>query len=188
MNKLTIAAQQIKDTVSALDAGQMMGLEIRHGRCQCPFHGGKDFNCVLYKGNRGWYCHVCKQGGDVISFTQQYYNMSFKDCVAWFNNTFRMGLDLDGKIDPKKQREAEIALQRRKRAIEFEAWKERMAFDMSLTADEVVRKLEEIRDAHRPRTYGPWDEAFCMAVRLLPEARRFAEDSMMDCTKKGGMT
>lgn len=185
MNKLTIAAQQIKDVVSALDAGQMMGLEIRHGRCQCPFHGGKDYNCVLYKRNRGWYCHVCKQGGDVLSFVQQYYNMSFKDCVAWFNDAFHMGLDIEGKIDPKKKKQAEIALLRRKRAIEFEMWKERMSFDMALTADDIVRKLEEIRDEHRPRTYGEWDDAFCFAVRLLPEARRFAEDCMMECSKGG---
>ena len=67
-NKLTIAAQTIKDRISALEVGNAIGLEIKHGRCQCPFHGGKDFNCVLYKGNRGWYCHVCKSGGDVLSF------------------------------------------------------------------------------------------------------------------------
>ena len=47
MNRLTIAAQTIKDSVSALEAGEAMGLEVRHGRCQCPLHGGQDFNCVL---------------------------------------------------------------------------------------------------------------------------------------------
>ena len=99
MNKLTLAAQTIKDSVSALDTGQAMGLEIRRGRCKCPFHNGKDFNCVLYRGNRGWFCHVCKAGGDVISFAQQYYSMSFKDSIAWFNDTFHLGLDLEGKRD-----------------------------------------------------------------------------------------
>ena len=49
MNQLTIAAQRIKDTISAQDVGVAMGLEIRHGRCRCPLHGGGDFNCVLYK-------------------------------------------------------------------------------------------------------------------------------------------
>lgn len=186
MNKLTIAAQTIKDRISAVEVGDAIGLEIRHGRCQCPFHGGKDFNCVLYKGNRGWYCHVCKRGGDVLSFTQQYYKFSFKDCIAWYNDTFHMGLDIEGKIDPQKQKQAEIALQRRKKAREMLEWKERMQFNLYLLAERLVDRLENDRDDHRPRTYGEWDERFYTAVRLLPEARQFAEDCLMDCTKQGG--
>lgn len=184
MTNLTIAAQTIKDTISAVDVGEAAGLEIRHGRCQCPFHGGKDFNCVLYMGNRGWYCHVCKQGGDVLSFARQYYKFSFKDCIAWFDATFHMGLELDRKIDPQKQRQAEIALRMRKKAIEFQQWKERRQFDLALTAEDIVKRLEDIRDRHRPRTYGEWDDEFVMAVKLLPEARMFAEESMMNCMKE----
>ena len=185
MNNLTIASQTIKDTISALDVGQAMGLEIRHGRCQCPIHGGNDFNCVLYKGNRGFYCHVCKSGGDVISFAQQYYKLSFKDCIAWFNDTFHLGLDLGSTITPEKRRQAEKALQMRKRAIEFQQWKERLQFDLALTADEIVRKLEEQRDMNVPATVGEaWNDLFCEAVELLPEARRFADDCMMYCMKE----
>lgn len=184
MNNLTIAAQIIKDTISAMDVGNAIGLEIRHGRCQCPFHGGKDFNCVLYRGNRGWYCHVCKAGGDVISFAQQYYNISFKDCVAWFSDTFHMGLDISRDISPEEKKQAEMALQRRKRAIEFQEWKDRMQFNLALTAMDIVDKMEEERDSKRPRTYGDWDLDFCEAVIALPEARQFAEDCMMDCIKE----
>lgn len=185
MNNLTIASQTIKDTISALDVGRAIGLEIRHGRCKCPIHGGNDFNCVLYQGNRGYYCHVCKSGGDVISFAQQYYSFSFKYCIAWFNDTFRLGLDLGSTITPEKRRQAEKALQMRKRAIEFQQWKERLQFDLALTADEIVRKLEEQRDRNVPRTVGEaWNDLFCEAVELLPVARRFADDCMMYCTKE----
>ena len=181
MNKLTLAAQTIKDTVSARDVGEAMGLEIRHGRCRCPIHGGNDFNCVLYGNQRGYYCHVCKSGGDVIQFAQQYYKYSFKDCIAWFNDTFHLGLDIDSPLTKDQQREAEIALQRRKNAIEFQQWKQRMQFDLALLADDIVRRLEDVRDDKRPRTYGDWDKDFCEAVKLLPEARRFADDCMMNC-------
>ena len=184
MTNLSFAVQTIKDTVSAQDVGQAIGLEIRHGRCQCPLHGGQDFNCVLYRGNRGFYCHVCKQGGDVIKFAQEYHGTSFKDTVSWFNGTFNLGLELDSPIDPSKQKQAENAIQMRKKAIEFQAWKERMQFNLALTADEIVKRLEEIRDEKRPRTYGEWDADFCRAVELLPEARRFADDCMMDCMKE----
>ena len=181
MSRLTVAADTIKNSVSALDVGQMLGLEIRHGRCQCPIHGGTDFNCVLYKGNRGYYCHVCKSGGDVIRFVQEYQRLSFPDAVRWFDGAFHMGLELNGRIDPKKQRQAEIALQMRKRAAEYEAWKDRMRFDLALTAEDLVQRMETIRDEKRPKTYGEWDSEFCEAVRLLPEARRFAEECMMNC-------
>lgn len=184
MSRLTIAAQTIKDSVSALEAGQAMGLEIRRGRCRCPIHGGKDFNCVLYKGNRGYYCHVCKAGGDVITFAQQYYSFSFKDAVAWYNDTFHLGLDIEGKIDPSKQREAEIVLQRRKRAYALQEWKDRMLFDLALAADRIVERLEEVRDDNRPRTYGAWDPDFCAAVVSLPDAREFAEECWTRCIKE----
>lgn len=185
MTKLSIAAQTIKDTVSALDVGHAIGLEIRHGRCQCPIHGGHDFNCVLYKGNRGYYCHVCKSGGDVLSFAQQYYNMSFPDCVRWFNDTFGLGMDIDSPISQEAVKRAENAQRQRAKEREFLEWKERMQFDLALTADELVRKLEEQRDANRPTRYSEdWNEAFRTAVELLPEARRFAEDCMIQCIKE----
>ncbi len=185
MNKLTIAAQTIKDTISAQDVGQAIGLEIRHGRCKCPIHNGGYYNCVLYKGNRGWYCHVCKRGGDVLSFAQEYYKMTFKDCIAWFNDTFHMGLDIDGHISPQEQKAAEKALQIRKRAIEFQQWKDHTQFDLALTAGDIVKKLENARDAHSPKTYGEeWDPVFCTAVETLPEARQFADDCMMNCIKE----
>ena len=185
MSRLTIAAQVIKDNVSAQDVGTVLGLEIRNGRCKCPLHGGNDYNCVLYKGNRGFYCHVCKSGGDVIKFIQEYHGMNFKDAVLWFDGTFNLGLELEKPIDPEKQRQAEIAIQRRKRQHELEEWKNRRQFDLMLMADRIVERLEETRDEYRPRTYGDCDERFCMAVKLLPEARRFAEDCEMDCNRKG---
>ena len=185
MTNMTLAAQTIKDTISAQDVGHMLGLEIRHGRCKCPIHNGGDYNCVLYNGNRGFHCFSCGASGDVISLVQQYYKMSFKDCIAWFDSTFHMGLDLGAKIDPKKEEEAKKALQRRKNAIEFQAWKDRMQFDLALTAGEIVKKLEEARDSTVPKTYGEeWDPVFCAAVVTLPEARRFADECMMNCIKE----
>lgn len=184
MNNLTLAAQTIKDTVSALDVGTAMGFEIRRGRCRCPIHNGGDFNCVLYRGNRGFYCHTCKAGGDIFSLVQRYYNMSFPDCVRWFNDTFHLGMDIDSPMSPEAVKHAENAQRKRVREREFAEWKERMRFDLALTAEDIVRKLENVRDEKRPRTYGEWDDDFCRAVELLPEARQFAEDCMMNSMKE----
>ena len=185
MTNLTLAAQAIKDTISAQDVGNAMRLEIRHGRCQCPMHGGHDFNCVLYKGDRGYYCHVCKQGGDTIKFVQEYYKSSFKDAIAWINDTFCLGLDLDRKIDPAEARRAEIAVQRRKDARELAAWKDRIQFDLFLLADRILEMLEEQRDMNLPKTPDEeWNPKFCEAIRMIPAARVFAESCYADCVKK----
>lgn len=179
---LTLAAQTIKDTVSALDVGQAMGLEIRHGRCRCPLHGGHDFNCRLYPGNKGFYCHVCKCGGDVLSFAQEYYGTSFKDTIAWFNSTFSLGMDIESPLSPDAVKQAENARKTREEEREFREWKERMRFDLLLTADEILERLEEQRDQNVPRTPDePWNAKFCEAVRTIPAARRFSENCMMQC-------
>lgn len=185
MNNYTLAAQKIKECVSAQDVGEMMGLEIRHGRCQCPIHGGGDFNCVLYRGNRGYYCHVCKSGGDVIKFVQEYQKCSFKDAVTWLNDTFHVGVDLDRKMDPEEQRRAEKALQMRKEVREYEEWKSRMRFDLYLAADRILEMLEDQRDRNAPKTPDEeWNPLFCQAVRLIPSTRRFVERCLADCMKE----
>lgn len=182
MNRIDIAVQTIKDTISAQDVGQAIGLEIRHGRCQCPMHGGHDFNCVLYKGNRGFYCHVCKQGGDVIRFAQRYYNMSFKDTVAWFNGTFGLGMDIDSPMSPEASKQAEFAQTRRAMERETAELTARLQYGLYLTAEDIISRLEIIRDDKRPRTYADrWDPDFCAAVETLPEAKRFADECMMNC-------
>lgn len=184
MNNFTIATDKIKASISARDVGEALGLEIRHGRCQCPIHGGQDYNCVLYNGNRGYYCHVCKSGGDVIKFVREYHKSSFKDAIAWFNDTFHMGLDLDSKIDPAEAKRAENAHKMRKEAMELAAWKDKMQFDLFLMADRILEMLEEQRDMNVPKTPDePWNPKFCDAVKLIPAAKTFSERCLAECIK-----
>jgi DNA primase len=187
MNKLTIAAQTIKESVSALEVGQVIGLNIdQHGRCSCPFHNGKDRNMKLFGGNRGFSCFVCHETGDCIKLAQQYYKMSFRDTILWFNSTFNLSLDLDGRIDEEQRRQAEMAQRMRKEATEQKELKDRMSFGVMLMADRIVERLEDIRDANAPKTPNErWNDAFCNAIRSLPGAREFVDDCMMDCLKEG---
>lgn len=193
MTDYALAADTIKNTISALDVADTLEWEVRRGRCKCPIHHGGDYNCVLYHGSRGFYCHTCKAGGDVIHlvqsvlFAEENHKNGFIHSIAWFDSTFHMGLELGRRIDPKKEEAAKKALQRRKNAIEFQAWKTRMEFDLAITAGRIVDRLEEVRDERRPRRYGEeWDPGFCAAVVTLPEARKFEEYCMMECTKGHG--
>ena len=189
MNNYTLAAQKIKECVSAQDVGEMMGLEIRHGRCRCPIHGGTDYNCVVYKGNRGYYCHVCKAGGDVISLVRNYYKTNFRDTIEWFNSAFNMGLDLDGQIDRETLRRVSEEQERRKKERERKEREERRKWDMFLEADMEVERLEEQRDKYVPRAaWEEWSDPFSEAVEKLADARREAQDLYFDCieVKKDG--
>ena len=110
---------------------------------------------------------------------------SFRDVLAWFNDTFRLGMDIESPMSPEAVKQAEIAQRRRVREREFMEWKDRMGFDMHLTADQIVFMLERIRDDNVPKDpYEAWNRNFRIAIELLPEARQFAEDTMMDCIKQ----
>ena len=186
MSKYDIAIDTIKNSISAIDVANAMGWEVKHGRCKCPIHGGTDYNCRLYPGNRGYMCWVCKSSGDVISLVRNYYrDMRFPELISWFNGTFHMGLELDKPIDPAKARQAEIARQMRKTAQENAEFVEQMRFDLFLTVDQILALLEEQRDLYVPKTaYEPWSAEFCNAVRTIPAARRFAERCLAECTKE----
>ena len=183
LTRLAIAAQTIKDNISALDVGEAIGLEIRHGRCKCPIHNGNDFNCVLYKGNRGYYCHVCKAGGDVIHFTQQYYGMSFKDAVSWLNSTFNLGMDISSPMTPEEAKRAEKVANSRKEMRERADWKDKTMFGLALGVSRIVDYLEEQRDRNEPGPDDPWSPEFCAAIKMLPSATRLAQDCMFDCVE-----
>lgn len=181
MNALTLAVQTIKDSVSALDVGEAIGLEVRHGRCKCPIHNGNDFNCVLYNGDRGYYCHVCKAGGDVISFIQEYYKMSFKDAVSWANSTFNLGMDIQSQLDPETAKRAEKQAEIRKEKRELIEWKKSAQYGLALGVSKIVQGIEEMRDDNEPKDRNAeWSPAFCRALRLLPGATRLAQDCMFD--------
>lgn len=183
-SELWIAAQTIKDTVSAIDVAQAMGWEVRHGRCRCPIHGGKDYNCRLYPGDRGYVCWVCKSGGDVIKLVRDSQQMSFKDAVTWFDSTFSLGINIDSPMDRKALLEAQKKQNERKRERELIARLDTLRFDLYLAADKLLCDLEKMRDETIPTSaYGEWDERFGFAVKMIPEVKRLAEDTLMYCMK-----
>lgn len=67
---------------------------------------------------------------------------------------------------------------------EFRKWKEKMGFNMYLTATKLLMVLTCQRDMNVPKhPDDEWSEEFRQAVELIPEARRFYEDMAMECTE-----
>ena len=75
------------------------------------------------------------------------------------------------------------AVEHRRTQEEFQKWKEQMRFDLYLTAIEILKRMEQIRDDNMPGPDDEWNEAFRTAIELIPEARQFYEDMMMECTE-----
>ena len=96
----------IRNTVSALDAGRALGLNPGHdGRCKCFFHGGDHRNLRLYAENRGYYCFVCHEHGDVIHLVMGFQKCSFMDALEWLNDSFGLRLDLNrGSFSNRRRR------------------------------------------------------------------------------------
>lgn len=79
------------------------------------------------------------------------------------------------------------ALAERREHEEVCEWKEYMRYEIAMTALQIVMLAEEVRDINAPKSPDePWNEAFCQAVRMLPEATAFAEDCLADCIKMKG--
>ena len=54
---------------------------------------------------------------------------------------------------------------------------DRLLFRQWVVADSIVKRLEEIREENEPKSLdNNWNDDFCNAISLLPEARRFAEE------------
>lgn len=81
--QLRDAADIVLESVSARQYGDILGLPIRRGFTNCPFHSGdRDASLKLYDGRKGFHCFGCGANGDVIEFARQYYGLTFPQAIA----------------------------------------------------------------------------------------------------------
>ena len=175
---LNAIADTIRSTVSALQAGEALGLEPdRHGRCACPVHHGVDRNCKLFDGNKGFVCYVCHKGGDVIRLVQEVNGCTFWDAVKWLNETFSLDLNLDERLDEKALEKARRERERRERERRERHEDDMTIFETYVDAAKLTGELEEDVRRYEPE---PWDEhwskKFCEALELLPRMRELCEE------------
>jgi hypothetical protein len=57
----------------------------RHKRARCPIHNGDSLLSLALDEDKGlFYCHVCHEGGDKLTFIQQFYKCNFVDALRFF--------------------------------------------------------------------------------------------------------
>ena len=151
-------ANIIRDRVSAQEVGRMFGLEFgRDGRCKCPFCGSRRKDTLrLYPGNRGYYCFSCHAGGDSFRLWREMTGDGFREAVKNMNDTFGLGLPIDG-ADPEAIRKAQEENRRRQEAAQEKAMRDRAVFEGYLDAIEAVQCCERVMAENAPKAPG---EAF----------------------------
>jgi phage/plasmid primase-like uncharacterized protein len=171
--------QTVKDSVSALEAGQALGLDPnRDGRCRCPMHGGTDRNLKLYSDRRGYYCFVCHEQGDVITLVRKVNGRTFAEAVQWLSDAFRLGVDTNTPISDETRQRAKKRAETRKKLDALHKDAEQGAFDTYLNAAGLVTVLDRMAADHRPTDRdAPFKQSFIAAMRYGPEARWLLEQA-----------
>ena len=164
-------ASDIKRAVTTREAAEYYGLQInRTGYICCPFHHEKTPSLKLYK-NGSWHCFGCGKGGDVISFVQDYFGLTFPQAMEKLNDDFHLGLPINEKPTQRQQQDAARKAYERRKMVEAQKKAEEAAksayyeaLDYYVAIDTVVRKL-------KPKTPDfPICDAWAEALKQLPVA------------------
>lgn len=110
-----MTAEEIKQQYSMTDILDRCGLSRpdRAGFIHCPFHqGDREPSMKIYQ--HDYHCFGCGANGDIFTFLQQYYRISFKDAFQLLGGTYekpsyqsRLAVYKAQKAREMKQKEAE---------------------------------------------------------------------------------
>ena len=181
----------IKENVTMFDILKLCGFEPnRAGFICCPFHNEKTPSMKIYKGNRGIHCFGCGESGDVISFVQKYFSLSFADAVSKINADFALGLPIGERID--KRRQTDMARQSFLRKQEQKKKEEEHEKYLAAWLDahgELIR-LERQKIDYRPKSAcEELHPKFIEALQNIEYAKYklgCAEEELMEYEKRNG--
>lgn len=110
-------AEEIKARLTMLEVLRGYGLNPdKRSKLCCPFHNEKTPSFGIYKNGRRFHCFGCGADGDVITFTMQYFCISFNDALRRLNEDFSLGLMKPGPTSRREMVKAIEAVRERKEA------------------------------------------------------------------------
>ena len=85
------AVQVIKESVPINKAFEWYGYQFNSkGFAKCPFHNEKTPSMKLNLDDNSFHCFGCGEHGDVITFVQKLFNLSFADALNKIDSDFRL--------------------------------------------------------------------------------------------------
>ena len=96
------AVQTIKDRLTMREVLERYGYTAdRKGFICCPFHSEKTPSMKVYE--KDYHCFGCQEHGDVITFVQKLFGLSFQDTLRKIDTDFSLGLPIGERIDKRRQ-------------------------------------------------------------------------------------
>lgn len=139
------AVQIIKDRLTMQDVLLCYGYEPnRAGFVCCPFHNEKTPSMKVF--DKDYHCFGCGENGDIITFVQRLFNLSFQDALNKIDVDFCLGLHNKPSLaeyrKSQKWAQERKAAQEKERAekarIDFAYW---TAFDRWLLLEKNKKKF-----------------------------------------------
>lgn len=149
----------------------------KNNRIPCPIHNGKNAN--FWFNDEYFYCHVCKASGDIFSFVQHIFGLSFPAALDKLNADFNLGIPLDRRMTLREQREAEqryrkIMAERKRKEEEERAYEE--LYD---SLHDEWHRLDQNRVIYAPETRDEeWHPLFVEALRKI-EYQKYLIDELL---------
>lgn len=154
------AVQTIKYRLNMSDILSKYEIEEKK-RMPCPLHNGKDCNFEI-KGDH-WRCYSRCGSGDVISFVQKMFGLSFQDTLRKIDTDF--GLNIYGDHSFEELRRSHYQQQALQAKREREKREKQKAEDDYWAAFDEWKRLDDNRRIYRPKS--PDEELHPLFVESL---------------------
>ena len=169
------AVQTIKDRLTMRDVLEHYGYTAKR-RIPCPLHNGKDNNFEV-KGH-SFMCYSQCGGGDVITFVQKLFSLSFQEALKKIDVDF--GLNLYGDKTFEELRKSHYQTKRLQAKREREkAEKENANMEYWAVFDE-WKRLDDNKRNYAPKT--PDEELHPLFVEALQKLAY--QEYLLDCAQE----
>lgn len=167
-------AKIIKDRLKMRDVLSRYGFEPRQ-RMRCPLHNGYDLNFSVSEHSYMCYSHC--GSGDVLTFVQKLFNLSFPETLKKIDVDFNLNLFEDKSFDDFRKSYYQY--------LSFQAQREREHIERKDADAEYISAIGEwLRLDKNRRIYAPktieeeWHPLFIEALKNLPY-----QSYMIDCAE-----
>lgn len=160
----------IKQSVTMPDVLAMYGINPgSYNRIPCPIHNGVKRN-FAYK-EHGFVCYVCGATGDVISFVEKLFGLSFRDACRKIDQDFHLGLNIGGEMDKAKRDEAErVCAERRAERRRRDAERKRLSEAYHTALDRWCELDKAIRDGAPQTPFDDFSDSYAYALKHIDQA------------------
>ena len=160
------AVQTIKDRLTMTDVVTLYGYKPNRAKfiC-CPFHNEKTPSMKVFE--KDYHCFGCGANGDVITFVQQLFSLTFPDALKKIDLDF--GLNLYGEhsfedLRKSHYRQKQVQAERERKKIE----NQQADADYWMVFDE-WKRLDDNKRKFAPQTLDEeWHPLFVEALHKLP--------------------